>query len=1297
MKKKIYFILTIALLLVANTLVSDRTVSAAPQTFTVNSTLDGGDSNPGNGTCETATPGQCTLRAAVEEANSNGNPSDQDIIEFNIPGSGLHTISLSSGNSIVVQESVLINGYTEPGAVQNTNPWPSDLNGTLLIEIEAPSSAAVTVESDNVSIRGLIINNSADTLIQLSQSSFNTEVKGCYLNTDASGLIATNGSGNFSIASSPGTGDVTIGGSNAEDRNVITGRRLPINLTSLDPAANVDIKGNNIGIGGDSVTPLPNIDVGISLLSIRGGSSHQIGGDQAGEGNYISNGLGSGIDIGEYTSAIVSGNIVSDNTNSGLSVGSITGNTQNTSIGGDSIPERNVFIGNGSSGIRLISEAGVSSINSTTITGNYIGVDADGQTAVGNGSGVELIGDISNTTIGGLTSPERNLISGNTNSGIGISGGGENLEIIGNYIGTESAGLSALPNGIGINFDSATLEGTLAIGSTINGGENVISGNNGVGISLNGTSTAETSVIGNYIGVGQDGTSALPNDGAGVIIQLPYAVVGGTSSGQPNIIANNGGAGVSVVNLSTSGSILSNQIFNNTGLGIDLVGDGVTANDLLDPDEGPNDLLNSPRLLPPVESGGDTDITYRLDVPAGDYRVEFFENTAYDSSGSGEGENFLSSQVVTSLGSGPQLFTTTITGDSYTFISANVTAIDVSSFSGFGATSEFSSTPGLDYDIALTKSVVDQTTIVTNSTISYDITVENQGADPVQLSEFTLDALEPLESTLFVDLIDPNLSFSSASAGLDCSEQNPASNFGDTFEDNLTKTVLSCGYSGAEVSLDPDETLNFTLNFSVVNPALPIINNQIIHIPDVGEESYTDYLQALTNTQDVYSFLSGGSSNNVDNATTTQPQSDTAATKTLLTAPGDVSAGGTLEYNLTFTNNGPDALYLGDNATPFSSNALFSDYLHPDLSVNSSYITAADTPFPGVNQLDVGNPDLTCAEAEAGSAGVFLGWTENADYGFIACWYTGAAQSLADDGTIAANILLDVNPLSDLSFANYMISSANMAGSQDPDEDVLEEGYSSGADLLDGLQNMTDTQNNFVTSPLPVDLTLTSEIIDPPSTVTPGTEIRYEVTIQNDGPAAFNFAHYNGAGQLGLLTLIFSGEDLNLVGPEDPSLYCVDFGEGSAAVVGTAAQDHEGYNYAACASSGSDIVIQPGQSSTITILFEVKDGSDGQFSFYALANSAESDPDLPSLLTAIFTASEDILDTIESPNYTRVGYSGTYIAPPTNPGDEGSGSSSNQGLSSTGESNKLLILLATTLVLLSLIGAVRFSRQKQTK
>ena len=61
-------------------------------TFTVNDAGNGSDTNPGDGAC-TAAPSQCTLRAAIEEANAL---SGADAIHFALPGTGVVTITPGS-------------------------------------------------------------------------------------------------------------------------------------------------------------------------------------------------------------------------------------------------------------------------------------------------------------------------------------------------------------------------------------------------------------------------------------------------------------------------------------------------------------------------------------------------------------------------------------------------------------------------------------------------------------------------------------------------------------------------------------------------------------------------------------------------------------------------------------------------------------------------------------------------------------------------------------------------------------------------------------------------------------------------------------------------------------------------------------------------------------------------------------------------------------------------------------------------------------------------------------------------
>ena len=125
-----------------------------------------------------------------------------------------------------------------------------------------------------------------------------------------------------------------------------------------------------------------------------------------------------------------------------------------------------------------------------------------------------------------------NVISGNARSGIYIMGANAQSNTIdGNYIGVDDTGLTAMANGgNGISIDTGAGNNTIG-GQGPQVPSNVISGNtlNGVYIS----SSNSNQVLGNYIGVGVDGSTLAANGGSGVTV---------TNSGTGNMIgmANNG-------------------------------------------------------------------------------------------------------------------------------------------------------------------------------------------------------------------------------------------------------------------------------------------------------------------------------------------------------------------------------------------------------------------------------------------------------------------------------------------------------------------------------------------------------------------------------------------------------------------------------------------------------------------------------------------------------------------------------------------------------------------------------------
>ncbi len=221
--------------------------------------------------------------------------------------------------------------------------------------------------------------------------------------------------------------------------------------------------------------------------------------------------------------------------------------------------------------------------NPLTIQGNYIGVEPDGTTVAGNDvSGITV--QSPQNIIGGTTAADRNIIGGNgnnapsieTGAGIIVETGTENV-IQGNYIGVSADGQTAVPNDIGVLMTVDTNSSDLGnkLGGTLSGDGNVISGNTGVGVDLDADEF--DLVQGNIIGMNAADTVAVPNGGGGILAhdEALSDTIGGVGTGAGNVIAGNTGNGVSVgTNTSPPNSagidIQDNSITANTGLGIAL-------------------------------------------------------------------------------------------------------------------------------------------------------------------------------------------------------------------------------------------------------------------------------------------------------------------------------------------------------------------------------------------------------------------------------------------------------------------------------------------------------------------------------------------------------------------------------------------------------------------------------------------------------------------------------------------------------------------------------------------------------
>lgn len=230
--------------------------------------------------------------------------------------------------------------------------------------------------------------------------------------------------------------------------------------------------------------------------------------------------------------------------------------------------ERNVFNGN-RNGIRILYAS------NAIISGNMIGTDAGGTVARGNEWGIVLSDEATFTRIGGLTTAERNIISGNTRTGVDLMGSSCSWnEVLGNYIGTDITGSIAIPNGFaGVVVEMGARNNR--IGGSTETERNVISGNTHMGIILSDSQSVQNSITGNYIGTNAAGTAAMPN-GGGILVWGPgFNRIGGGQPGEGNLISGNREKGISIGGV-TAQDVL---IFGNR-IGTDMQGNPTLGNSM---------------------------------------------------------------------------------------------------------------------------------------------------------------------------------------------------------------------------------------------------------------------------------------------------------------------------------------------------------------------------------------------------------------------------------------------------------------------------------------------------------------------------------------------------------------------------------------------------------------------------------------------------------------------------------------------------------------------------------------------
>jgi hypothetical protein len=268
----------------------------------------------------------------------------------------------------------------------------------------------------------------------------------------------------------------------------------------------------------------------------------------------IGGGFDDGIEIAGSTGSVVRGSffgidpdgVTAIPNNYGLYLNQADG----VDIGGSTAADRNVFSGNTFDGID-VDHGSLLMANESVIHGSYIGMNAAGAAVVPNGEDGIYLGGALTVTIGGTNPGEGNVIAGNTVVGIYVDLAAETT-ILGNLIGIGPDGTTPRPNGTGIWVDSAD---DTDVGGRLPGSRNVISGNTNDGIYLTGTCACvgNSNIRGNYIGLNAAGATAVPNHGNGIhLFEASGIIIGGDRLNEGNVVSGNTLSGVLLEDVSSA-------------------------------------------------------------------------------------------------------------------------------------------------------------------------------------------------------------------------------------------------------------------------------------------------------------------------------------------------------------------------------------------------------------------------------------------------------------------------------------------------------------------------------------------------------------------------------------------------------------------------------------------------------------------------------------------------------------------------------------------------------------------------
>ncbi len=296
---------------------STNTLAVLAQTGGTFTVVNTNDSGPGS------------LRQAILDVNAASTIGDQ--IQFAI--TNLSTTISPASALPAIADPVMIDGYTQSGAVANTSPQA--FNGVVRVRLAGTSAGTgangLTLSGGNSTVRGLMITGFNGDGLELSGLGGNV-VEGCVIGLDAAGADQGNVANGIFIT---GSSNNIIGGATLAARNVISGNNGGGLEIVGGLAWNNQVLNNLIGV--DQTSALARGNTGDGVLLNTSSRSTRVGGVLLNEANVIANNSASGITVAAAvanTNNTIRGNAIFANGTLGIDLGA-TGVTVNDATDAD--------------------------------------------------------------------------------------------------------------------------------------------------------------------------------------------------------------------------------------------------------------------------------------------------------------------------------------------------------------------------------------------------------------------------------------------------------------------------------------------------------------------------------------------------------------------------------------------------------------------------------------------------------------------------------------------------------------------------------------------------------------------------------------------------------------------------------------------------------------------------------------------------------------------------------------------------------------------------------------------------